>query len=157
MDITLMSCCGICGRSEFHLLPPVSRPPSHSPSLFPVGWVVSLQPFISIHKQPNIAPLFSSFSPPVVSSEIVPSWEVVTCTSANPNLTVVQSAGRSALTLKLVEKLSHTAQKLQKSGPRNPRDDSPLPALLSRWHVFPRPAVIFGFLRQHYQIFTLNR
>lgn len=78
MDITLMSCCGICGRSEFHLLPPVSRPPSHSPPLFPVGWVVSLQPFISIHKQPNIAPLFSSFSPPVVSSEIVPSWEVVT-------------------------------------------------------------------------------
>ena len=150
-----MSCCGICGRSEFHLLPPVSRPPSHSPPLFPVGWVVSLQPFISIHKEPNIAPFFTSFSPPVISSEIVPSW--VTCTSANPNLTVVQSAGRSALTLKLVEKLSHTEQKLQKSGPRNPRDDSPLPALLSRWHVFPRPAVIFGFLRQHYQIFTLNR
>ena len=101
MDITLMSCCGICGRSEFHLLPPVSPPPSHSPPLFPVGWVVSLQPFISIHKEPNIAPFFTSFSPPVISSEIVPSW--VTCTSANPNLTVVQSAGRSALTLKLVK------------------------------------------------------
>ena len=45
-------------------------------------------------------------------------------------------------------------QKLQKSRPRNSRDDSPLPALLSLWHVFPRFAAIFWFLRQHYQIFT---
>ena len=64
---------------------------------------------------------------------------------------------RSALTFKLVEntvqekKLSHTltcssVQKLQKSGPRKLRDDSPLPALLSRRHVFPWSAVIFDFL-----------
>ena len=154
-----MSCCGICGRSEFHLLPPVPRPPSHSPPLFPVGWVVSLQPFISIHKEPNIAPFFTSFSPPVVSSEIVPSWEVVTwfhfckpksyCCPVSRSVCSHSQAGGKVV--------PHTEQKLQKSGPRNPRDDSPLPALLSRWHVFPRPAVIFGFLRQHYQIFTLNR
>ena len=139
-----MSCCGICGRSEFHLLPPVSRPPSHSPPLFPVGWVVSLQPFISIHKEPNIAPFFTSFSPPVVSSEIVPSW--VTCTSANPNLTVVQSAGRSALTLKLVEKLSDSTEIAKNLDQETLGMTHRCSPLLSWWHVFPPSAVIFDFL-----------
>ena len=99
-----MSCCGICGRSEFHLLPPVPPPPSHSPPLFPVGWVVSLQPFLSIHKEPNIAPFSPHSALLWYHQKLFPAgkWSLGS-TSANPNLTVVQSAGRSALTLKLVK------------------------------------------------------
>lgn len=141
------TCCPLCRVPPLTLL--------HCSQL--VGWSVFNLSFLST-KNPTLH-LFSPHSALLwYHQKLFPAgkWSLGS-TSANPNLTVVQSAGRSALTLKLVEKLSHTAQKLQKSGPRNPRDDSPLPALLSRWHVFPRPAVIFGFLRQHYQIFTLNR
>ena len=134
---------------SFTCCPPVSRHQldnnavflSSLQPLFTVGWPV----FYFIHTQPNIALLPTSFSPLWHHQKLFAVLVIVICFHFSKNKSYccpVSWLGLLSLS-SLWKSCPRNLQKLQKSRPRNSRDDSPLPALLSLWHVFPRFAAIF--------------
>ena len=134
---------------SFTCCPPVSRHQLDNNAVFlfslqplsTVGWPV----FYFIHTQPNIALLPTSFSTLWHHQKLFAVKVIVICFHFSKNkIIVVQSAGLVCSHFLACGKVvPENLQKLQKSRPRNSRDDSPLPALLSQCHVFPRFAAIF--------------